>query len=433
MTELSYNLHRPWLSLDEWQREYINTKENCFLLCGRQVGKSTAASLKVAELAAHRENQDILIIATTEKQAYELFFKALNYLEQVYPEKILRGREKPTKHEIRFKNGSIIRCHACGQTGEGLRGYTCTRIVVDEAARMNKEIFQAIIPMLSVTGGALDLLSTPAGKEGYFYEASLRDDFKKFYVSAEDCPRHDKKHLEMVKATMSSLEYAQEYLAVFLDELKRLFSDELIGRCCVLKRGSFPKNRNYYLGVDVARLGEDESTFEIISKINDDTCEQVDSIITKKQLITQTTEKIIQLDKIYDFIKIGIDDGGVGAGVFDNLMKAEEVRIKTIPLNNARRPLDREGKKAKRLLKEDMYFNLLYMLEKGILKLLDDDELILSLKSIQYEYVIKEGRNSQLRIFGSYTHIVEGLIRAAWNISQDKSLNIWCASKSYGV
>jgi len=425
---MEYNLLKPWETLDPWQKEYLESEGNNFLLTGRQSGKSTAMSIKAGELAANKPNQDILIVAFTEKQAYELFLKVLNYLEARYGHLICLGREKPTKHEIRLKNGSILRCHACGQTGSGLRGYSLTKLFVDEAAPMSKEIFTSLMPALSVTRGTIDVSSTPRGKEGFFYECSLRDDFKKFYVSAEDCPRHDKKFLEQQKRTMSNLEYAQEYLAVFLDELRRIFPDELIKKTCILSRRDFMSGRDYFMGVDVARMGEDLSTFQILRKINDDNIEQVESLSTSKQLITQTADKVIELNRVYDFLKIGVDDGGAGAGVFDNLIKEESTRRKTIALNNATKPLDRDGKKSKRVLKEDMYLNLLAYMERGKLKLLNDDDLILSLKSMQFEYQKREGLETRFRIFGSYSHHVEGLIRACWLIAQSKRLNIWIKS-----
>jgi hypothetical protein len=425
--ELKYNIHKPWLTLDTWQKEYIASTGNNFLLTGRQCGKSTAMSIKAGELAVQVAKSDILIVAYTEKQAYELFIKVLNYLETRYPLEVCRGAQKPTKHEIRLRNGSILRCHACGQTGAGLRGYSITKLFVDEAAPMSREIFTAIVPALSVTGGSIDVASTPRGKEGYFYECSQREDFTKFYVSAENCPRHTKEFLESEKASKSDLEYAQEYLAIFLDELKRIFDDDLIKKVCTLRRGEFEPDKEYYLGSDIARMGDDETTFEILKRINKDYAEQVENIVTTKQLITQTTDKVIELNKIYKFKKIGVDDGGAGAGVFDNLLREDSTKKRVIALNNASKSLDKDGKKSKKVLKEDMYMNLLFMLERGKLKLLNDDELILSLKSVQYEYVIKAGRETKFRIFGNYTHIVEGLIRAAWLIAQEKSLSIWCA------
>ena len=82
-----------------------------------------------------------------------------------------------------------------------------------------------------------------------------------------------------------------------------------------------------------------------------------------------------------------------------------------------------------RLLKEDLYNNLLRLMERREIKLLDDDEIMHSLKSIQFEYIgkkdeVEEGKEKRLKIFGKDSHITEGLIRAAWS-AKDKSLNIY--------
>lgn len=427
---MDFDILRPWLTLDPWQKDYIHEHGNCFLLCGRQVGKSTAASLKAVELAIHhyKRGEDILIIATTERQAYNLFSKALNYALSRYPAQVSTGRDKPTKHELKFKNGVKIMCHPTGLMGEGLRGFTLKRIIADEAARMAPEVFTAILPMISVTGGAIDILSTPCGKEGFFYEASLRDDFKKFYVSAEDCPRHKPEFLESEKKTMSKLEYCQEYMALFLDDLKKLFDIDLIKECCVCKRPNGIKEGSYYSGHDIARLGNDEIAHQILYKAGKDRFVQVESIVQTKKRLNETYDKILDLNRIYNFKAIGVDDGGIGVSIFDFLLNHNETKNKIIPLNNAKRTLDKDGKTKKGLLKEDMYNNLVGMMERGEIKLLDDDELIDSLNSVQYEYIVKKGRPTSLRIFSpdhDRSHIVEGLVRAAWLAGKDKHLNLW--------
>ena len=419
---MKYDINKPWLTLDPWQKKYIDTKGNCFLLCGRQSGKTAAASIKFGKRAATKPNRVILMLAFTEKQAYNLFFKTLIYLKTVYPKMIKKGHDKPTKHIINLKNGSTIMCYAAGLTGEGIRTYTVTDLVIDEAAPMAREVFVATTPMLSVTNGNLDILSTPRGKEGYFFECSdqcqkVKPNFTRFYVSAEDCPRHSKEFLENELTSMTELEYAQEYLAKFLDELRRVYPEELISKCCTLKRrDSILKNRDYYLGVDIARMGKDESTFEIIDRIDSKNLIQVENLITTKTLTTATTNKIIMLNKVYNFRQIFIDDGGMGVGVLDQLLTTEETKRKTIAINNQSRPLSQDQKGTKKIIKEDVYNNLKMLMERGEIKLLDDPELVLSLASMQFQIT-----NGKVKYFGNYTHIADGLIRAAWS-SQDKSL-----------
>ena len=58
-----YDINRPWLTLDSWQKEYIYTDKNanCFLLCGRQVGKTTAMSIKAVELCIKHFKKGVLL------------------------------------------------------------------------------------------------------------------------------------------------------------------------------------------------------------------------------------------------------------------------------------------------------------------------------------------------------------------------------------
>ena len=64
-------------------------------------------------------------------------------------------------------------------------------------------------------------------------------------------------------------------------------------------------------------------------------------------------------------------------------------------------------------------------MEHGEILLLDDDNLQNSLRSVQYEFIMQDGQATKMRIFGSYTHITEGLIRAAWLAKKEKSKNFF--------
>jgi intein/homing endonuclease len=127
-------------------------------------------SIKIGDCAAKEKTPcDYLVIAFTEKQAYQLFFKTLMYIEEKYSYLLTKkGKDKPTKHEIKLKNGVVIRCYAAGITGAGLRGFTIKKLFIDEAAPMAREIFASVSPMISVTGGTIDISSTPQGKQGFF-------------------------------------------------------------------------------------------------------------------------------------------------------------------------------------------------------------------------------------------------------------------------
>lgn len=418
---MNYDLLKPWKSLEPWQKEIIKEKGNVVVRSGRQAGKSTAISIKAGDFAMNNEQKRVLIIASVERQAHLLFEKVLAYVQAKNKHRIKMGKHRPTKSRLRLKNGSEILSLPTGLSGSGIRGFTIDLLIADEAAFIPEDVWTAVTPMLAITRGKIILLSTPFGREGYFYRAFGDDSFKKFHVSSEDCPRRDDNFLKMEKERMTKLEYAQEYLGEFIDELTQFFPSDLIKKCMLLKRHSnFNKNSRKYLGVDIARMGKDESTFEILDFENPKKIKQLENYITTKTKITDTIREIQELHKQYDFKKIYIDDGGLGVSVYDHLIEQDETKRVVVGINNASRPLDRIKKRKKKLLKEDLYNNLLRLMEQGKIELLNDENIYLSLKSIQFDYT----GDGNLKIFGRYSHICEGLIRAAWGTT-DKSLNIY--------
>ena len=64
--------------------------------------------------------------------------------------------------------------------------------------------------------------------------------------------------------------------------------------------------------------------------------------------------------------------------------------------------------------------NLLELMERGEIHLLDDAEIFLSLKSVQYEYL----DSGKVHLFSNDKHCADALVRAA-HISKGKNLNIW--------
>jgi len=436
------------LKYDDWQKEFLKCETDKILCSGRQVGKSEICAADCGRFAVSNDKRTILIIAPTERQAYELFNKTLDFLMWKFKkEVIISGRFKPTKTEIHLKNGSRILCLPTGISGTGIRGYTIDRLYIDEASMVPSEVWTAVTPMLLTTGGKIVLLSTPKGAQGFFYDVWVNkdhafDSFNRFSVNSEECVRDRviseswtefrrdsmMMHLEREKRRMSSREYAQEYLGEFIQEFNRFFPDAVIAKCCAGKRRK--TDGKHYLGVDIARLGDDETTYEIVTR-KDGKFIHAQSIIKKKQLTTATQKDIVQLDAVWKFRQIGIDAGAgsLGVGVLDNLLQTR-IANKVLPMNNRAMAMNRDGTKSQRLFKEDLYNNLFNMMEMGEIVLLDDDEVIASLQSVQYEYVLNSRKISTIRIFGDYTHIVEGLVRASLLAKKDKTLNLWAASTS---
>ena len=416
---------------DPWQREVLEAEGNICLCSGRQVGKSEIIALKTATFILKNPKKRVLIISITEQQAELMLQKILLHLHELDKNCISKGKDKPTKHKVVLKNGSYAITKALGQYGLGALGLTMDVVVPDECAYLPESIWAAITPMLLTTGGHLWLLSTPNAQEGYFYEAYTNPafGFKTFHVNSEEVARARPEpmrsimlgHLEREKQRMSPMEYAQQYLAQFQEELGQLFPDSLIQSAQSLERIEGPVSRGtYFLGVDVARMGGDETTFEILERL-DGKYYHRESIVHKYTLTTETIAKVLELELLYHFKNIYIDDGGLGVAVFDQLLNNHLTKSKVVAINNASRSLEVNANRTRRLLKEDLYLNFLALLEKGELFLLKDSNIFTSLKSIMIEH---DASKANIKIYGRYSHITEGLIRAAWS-NHSTRLELW--------
>jgi len=437
------------MQLDKWQSDFLNCKTDKILCTGRQVGKSTVCAIDAGQWAVDNPHSNpILIIAPTERQAYGLFDKVLGWLAVNYPKLIMKGKNRPTKEKISLTNGNLIYCLPVGQSGLGVRFLTIGRLYVDEASRVPEDVWSAVLPSLLTTGANAIYLSTPFGAVGEFYRCwtnkdKAYDSFTRFSINSEQVvmnreispswtqQQKDKAliFLEQCKSRMSRREYSQEFLGNFEQDLQRYFSEELIRKCCTGKRPEhFTTRYKYYMGCDLARMGEDYSSFEVIQKVSDDKLIQVENIETRKTLTTDTEKKIIEMNERYDFREIYIDAGAgtLGVSILDHLLVTPSTKNKIVAINNRSRTYEAgDDAKSQKLLKEDLYCNLLALMEQGRIVLLDDSDLMESLRSVQYEYVTTPYKATRLRIFGQFTHAVEGLIRACWCI-HDKRLGIWC-------
>jgi prolyl oligopeptidase PreP (S9A serine peptidase family) len=250
--------------------------------------------------------------------------------------------------------------------------------------------------------------------------------FKTFHINSEEVAEQRvepyrtimKQYLAREKARMTELQYTQQYLAQFLEELRQFFPDDLIRKCQVAVRQSPHIGSEVYCGIDIARMGGDECVFSIFER-KGDTLVQIENIVKTNILTTQTTQMVLDLDMKYNFKRVYIDDGGLGVAVFDHLLSIEQTKRKVVAINNASRALDKDESRKKKLLKEDLYANLLRMMETDKIKFLQDNNIFLSLKSIVAE---ETSDKKEMRIYGRYSHIAESIIRSAWCV-KEKHLN----------
>jgi hypothetical protein len=337
--------------------------------------------------------------------------------------------DQPTQTRIRLKNGSTIYCLPVGKTGHYIRGFTLDLLIADEAAFIPESVWLAVEPMIAVSRtlrkkGWIFLLSTPLGKGGYYYDTFTDPDFKSWHISSESCPRISKAFLAKKKRSMTKLEYAQEYLAEFVDDYKQFFPTKLIRQQMNFidwsKKNDSVAGANYYLGLDLARYGGDETAYVIVEEYRN-RLKAVKTIKRERVSTTHTVGETRLLDDNWRFRRILIDSGGLGGPVLDQLQEALGKR-RVIGLDNSSKGVFVEGEeKRNKILKEDLYSFTLMLLETGKLSLINDLDLMRSLKSITFEYTAEK----KLKLFGKYSHLTEALIRACWGALKEKGLKVY--------
>jgi hypothetical protein len=399
--------------LDEWQKEVFDYWGNIGIRAGRQVGKSFAMAKKAAQAVLKFPGIKILITASSERQAMYLYEKVQIELAFATTQDIYS--ENPTMRKTRLKNGSEIYCLPVGQNADLIRGLTIDVWIPDEAAFINRQVYMTITPMLWISKkekgmGWIWALSTPFGKEGFFYEIFQDDSFKTWHISSLDCDRIPKDTLEKWRLTFTRVEYAQEVLGDFIEEVSRLFSEELLNNCWT-KEIDLNNCYNKILGVDVARFGIDLNAF-VSSTENGKKIKIYHGEVTERKSIYETYTKINMLDEKEHYKKIIVDEGGVGGGLVDFLIR--KYKDKIIGINNAKR----SEKIKKGIIKEDLYSHAVVLMESGKVEILDNAELFNSLRSVQYE--IKDGKINIFTRNGN-NHLAEAFVRAIW--PQGKNLN----------
>lgn len=417
---------------DGWQEEVLSEEGNFVACCGRQVGKSEVVSFKAARFILDHPKKRVLIISVTEDQAELMLNRILGWLFELDKKAVAKGSKKPTKHRIELLNGSWVVTKAAGATAAGVRGLTVDVVIIDEAAFCPDVIFAVLSPMLLTTGGVMWLLSTPNAKEGYFWDAYSRSEmgFRTFHVSSEEVAEARPEplrsvmlaHLERERVRMTKLEYAQNYLGLFLEELAQLFPDDLIRSRQILQRPVVrsPGGR-FFLGCDVARFGGDEITYSVLERVGKRYLQREQLVYTHKAL-TDTIMRIQDLHKAYGFKGVYIDGAGLGAGIVDYFLSTPSpLTHRVVSIENATRSTSPDSTRTRRILKEDLYLNLLRMMEAGEIDLLDDPAIFTSLKSIVVE---RDVESQKVFIRGAYSHIAESLIRAAWS-NHSERLELW--------
>jgi hypothetical protein len=204
-----------------------STTGRVLLNCCRQSGKSTMTAVVALHRALYHPGSLILCLAPALRQSQELFSKMTGFYRDLgRPVSAVTERKLSLELENRSR---IITLPGSEKT---IRGFSGTSLLIlDEAARVEDELYFAVRPMLAVSGGALMMLSTPYGKHGVFYDDwTGGEGWNRYEVPASQCPRIPASFLEKERRVLPSWVFRQEYECSFEETEDQVFTTEMIER-----------------------------------------------------------------------------------------------------------------------------------------------------------------------------------------------------------
>jgi len=420
-----------------YNEKYVNCKDRFIVYrSGRQVGKTMSTAVKAihfaffAPIMLKTVNTDctIVIAAPTQNQATIMFGRIRDL---IINNDFLKGyivRNTQTEMHVRFLDNtgsSKIITRATGETGVSLRGYSPHVIIADECSFIKTDILKAFLPSGLATQARVWLTSTPFSKSGYFYEACQNAKpnnpdgmWTEFHVESTQNPlvEEDPAFLNEIKK-LTREEYVQEIKGEFLDIGDALIPNSLIMEA--ITDGTPSGRVRYYMGVDVARTGRDETVYTICG-VDDNNTVFVEEVENEGQSnVVQVAGRMGELARKYDVQTIYIDETGLGGGLVDlgreNGLPVRGViftlQEKAEMYKNLRLLFENHKIKLKNI--DKMVYQLSYLrreyTESGIMKIKSDehddypDSLVLACKAVQSGdgwYVLEVGKGLKDALFG---------------------------------
>lgn len=214
---------------DGWQLDLLRSRSKRILINAcRQSGKTTCVAVMALHRALHYPGSFVLLFSPSLDQSLE-FFRVVSTIYRYLGEDTLADHESLRKTGLELSNGSRIEARPGSE--KTARGRSANLLVIDEAARVDDELYRALRPMLLATRGDLIMLSTPWGKTGVFYREWTREDstWERHFVPATEVKRFTAEQLAEERK-QGERYFKRELLCQFAEAEGQVFSEELINR-----------------------------------------------------------------------------------------------------------------------------------------------------------------------------------------------------------
>lgn len=283
----------------------------------RQCGKSLLAELIGMYYCLQNKNFRCYII----EPRFQLADKVMNEVWKMCKGQPFFYRKQDIKHQILFKNGSEIRLFSAEQGTDALQGYTCELLIIDEAAYLDPDVIDAVMPYVNTTKGPIIMFSTPQTKSGYFYNYFAMGLTGEHNIYSYDWVNYDisellsPERLEQFRKQMDPLKFKTYYLGEFLNNESDFFGDF---SQCVKEKPSIC-NEPVVFGIDWAgATGGDYTAISIIGMSG----QLYDVIYFNDKDPKQTIAEILRLVAQYKPKKVTVETNSIG-NIYFGLLRDE--------------------------------------------------------------------------------------------------------------
>jgi len=319
---MDIKLYKPY-GLQKSVHKTCNDNETFFITVnsGRQSGKTALSQQQALYWALDKPNKLVYWVSPTSSQAQKVYKQMIKLVMKAPIVKSHKGSQGDT--EIVFKNDSVIKFRSAQQE-DSLRGETVDYLIIDEAAFVKESVFQNILlPMLNVRGKKVLCVSSPAGKNWFYYhyQRGMGDEklYRSFKFTSMDNPYSNQEIIDIARQNLPDVIFRQEYLGEFLDSTAIFENIEELG---VMDLPGTPvANETYYMGIDIA-LKDDYSVISIMNKDGNVVDYERYNQISSPQL----KENIIKCVDKWKPKKILIEENNQGLPIIDDLKIIHKVR-----------------------------------------------------------------------------------------------------------
>lgn len=220
--------HRIGFEPEPWQAGLMrSTAARVLVRCARQTGKSTTVGIIGLHVALHNPGRDVLIVSPTQRQSAELLTRVRAHYRAVAGAPRLTA---DNESQMTLANGSRV-VSLPGSEG-GIRGFANVRLlIIDEASRVEDDVFASCLPMVG-SDGQMMALSTPWGARGWWWQLHEEpgNGWEQHSVTCYESAQYTPRRIAEVRAALGSFVFASDYECVFSDTVQQLFSTDAVRR-----------------------------------------------------------------------------------------------------------------------------------------------------------------------------------------------------------